>query len=187
LPPTLLQSARAIAFAVLIGAALMVLFSWRQARLLRWAHAILRHVPALDRPQIYAMLAHLLEGFAVLRSRQAPVLLLLTVLAWAGILALAGSVALALHLVVSPIALVFTLVVTTLAMLIPSSPGYIGVFHYWAQQALMQFGVASEPAAAFAVLWHTTNYLTLCVVGVVALWRHGTSLRQLLRRRGATR
>ena len=64
-------------------------------------------------------------------------------------------------------------------MLLPSTPGYIGVFHYLVTVALAPFGVPKEQALTFALVWHSVNYLTLSLSGVVALWLHGTSFGQV--------
>jgi len=72
-------------------------------------------------------------------------------------------------------------VVTTVGMLVPSSPGYVGVFHYLVTVALVPFGVPKDLALSFALVWHGVNYLTLCLSGLVALWLHGTSLGEATR------
>ena len=100
---------------------------------------------------------------------------------------MAWSAAQAMHLQVPVTALGFAVVVTTLGMLLPSSPGYIGVFHYLVTVALAPFGVPKDVALGFALVWHGVNYLTLCASGVVALWVHGTSLSQVLRWRMGAR
>ena len=182
LPADLTALARGIALTALVGTvALLVFSSWKE-RLLRWAHAILRHLRFLDRPQIYTALEHLLDGFAALRGRKGVWLILNSVIGWYAVVGMAWAAGKALGLDVPLTAIIFAVVVTTLWMLVPSSPGYIGVFHYWAAWAVMQFGVPREQAVSFAVLWHAANYLLLSTAGVIALWVHGTSLGQVMRR-----
>ena len=79
---------------------------------------------------------------------------------------MAWSAAQAVHLQVPISAMVFTVVVTTIGMLLPSTPGYIGVFHYLVTVALAPFGVPKEQALTFALVWHGVNYLTLSLSGV---------------------
>jgi uncharacterized membrane protein YbhN (UPF0104 family) len=90
----------------------------------------------------------------------------------------------ALHLELPISAIILAVIMTTLGMLVPSSPGYIGVFEYLVILALAPFSVPKEQALGFALVWHAVNYLTLSLSGVVALWVHGTSLGQVLRWRG---
>jgi hypothetical protein len=53
----------------------------------------------------------------------------------------------------------------TLATLLPSSPGYVGTFDYFAMQGIIAYGAAKEPAAAFTLLAHILMWLPLTVVG----------------------
>jgi hypothetical protein len=166
----------------LAAAAVMVVLSFWKERVLGWAHAILGRVKILDRPGIYAALGHLIDGFATLRGRLGLLLIGLSFLGWVGVVAMAWSAAQAVHLQVPITAIIFAVVVTTLGMLLPSTPGYIGVFHYLVTVALLPFGIPKEQALTFALVWHSVNYLTLSFSGMIALWAHGTSLGQVRER-----
>ena len=77
--------------------------------------------------------------------------------AWMGAFAINYLLMQALH-IEAPIAVAVLLTCTTnLAMLIPSSPGYIGVFHAAATLSLLPFHVASGAALSFAILAHLVN------------------------------
>jgi len=74
--------------------------------------------------------------------------------------------------------------------LLPSTPGYLGVFEYLTTVALLPFGVSKDVAFGFALVFHITNYLTMSVAGVMALWIHGLSFSRVvagLRQRVETR
>ncbi len=182
LPAEMMEAARLLGVAALLGSALIVVLSFWKTRMLSLAHAILRHVRPLDRPGAYAALEHLIDGFATLRSRQGVMLIAISFLSWGVILLVAWACAQAFHLGVSLTAVVFAQIVVALGMLIPSSPGYIGIFHYLTTVALLPFGVSKDQALGYAIVWHATNYLTLSITGMVALWIHGTSLGQVFKR-----
>jgi glycosyltransferase 2 family protein len=182
LPQELTRAAQALGVLALVGAGVMLMLSFWKGRVLGWAHAILGRVRFLDKPGIYAALGHLIDGFATLRGRLGLLLFGLSLLGWVGVVAMAWSSAQAVYLDAPLTAIVFAVVVTTLGMLLPSTPGYIGVFHYLVTVALAQFGVPKEQALTFALVWHGVNYLTLSLSGVVALWLHGTSLGQVMQR-----
>jgi glycosyltransferase 2 family protein len=184
LPVDVMRGAAVVGVLAVVGSAALVILSVYKAWLLRLAHAVLGRVRLLDRPPVYAALEHLIDGFAALRGRLGLFLVLLSLLGWAGVVGMAGSAALAMRLNAPLTALVFAVVLTTLGMLVPSSPGYIGVFHYLVTVALLPFGVPKDTALGFALVWHGVNYLTLCASGVIALWVHGTSLSQILKWRG---
>ena len=73
-------------------------------------------------------------------------------------------------------AAVLVVALTNLGMIVPSSPGYIGVFHYLAVLALGAFGVEKEVALGFAVVAHVISFLPVTMVGAFSLWRCGLSL-----------
>ncbi len=187
LPLEMTRAAQALGILALLGAGSIVLLSfWREA-LLRLARRVFHHVRPLDRPGVYASLGHLIDGFATLRRRLGLVLVGMTVLSWVTVILVAWSCAQAFHLDVPLTAVIFANIVVALGMLVPSSPGYIGVFHYLVTVALAPFGVPKELALGYAIVWHGVNYLTLSVSGMIALGVHGTSLGQVLerwRRRG---
>lgn len=187
LPPDMLAAARGLGLMALLGVVAIVLLSfWRDAAL-RLAQRVLRHIRPLNRPAVYASLGHLVDGFALLRRPLGLLLIAITFLAWVSIIVTSWACAQAFHLDVPWTALIFANIVTALGMLVPSSPGYIGVFHYLVTLALAPFGVPKEIALGYAIVWHGSNYLTLSVSGMVALGVHGTSLGQVLerwRRRG---
>lgn len=68
-----------------------------------------------------------------------------------------------------PVAVLLTCT-TNLAMLIPSSPGYIGVFHLAATASLLPFGVAESRAFSFAILAHLVNVVPVSLIGAALLF-----------------
>ena len=60
------------------------------------------------------------------------------------------------------------LVFTTISVVIPSTPGYVGTFHYLCQIALVMFGVSSSEALSFAVITHIVGVLPVAVAGLPA-------------------
>lgn len=58
---------------------------------------------------------------------------------------------------------------TNLAMLLPSSPGYLGVFHAAATLSLLPFDVGASQAFSFAILAHLVNVLPVSILGAAFL------------------
>lgn len=65
------------------------------------------------------------------------------------------------------------LVITTISVIVPSSPGYVGTFHYLCQLALGLFGVPPGPALSYALVLHGVNLLPVLVVGLGCIWIEG--------------
>jgi uncharacterized membrane protein YbhN (UPF0104 family) len=61
----------------------------------------------------------------------------------------------------------------TLATSIPSSPGYVGTFHYFAALALSQFGAAPALAAAYAIVIHALLWLSTTTAGFALMLAMG--------------
>jgi len=57
----------------------------------------------------------------------------------------------------------------TLSTTIPSSPGYVGTFHYFAALALMRLGADPATATAFAILIHGILWLSTTLVGFLLM------------------
>jgi len=78
----------------------------------------------------------------------------------------------------------FMVVALSLAVSVPSSPGFVGVFQLAGQQALvLPFGAKYDAAAALAITLagHLTYYLLTTVLGLLGLWRLGESFAGLER------
>lgn len=89
--------------------------------------------------------------------------------AWLGAFAINYLLMRALH-IDAPIAVAVLLTCTTnLAMLIPSSPGYVGVFHAAATLSLLPFNVGSGAALSFAILAHLVNVVPVSLIGAAFL------------------
>jgi uncharacterized membrane protein YbhN (UPF0104 family) len=73
----------------------------------------------------------------------------------------------------------FLIVVTNLGSAIPSSPGFVGGYHFLVVYALALWAVPAGQALAFAVVSHGLNYLGVLVLGAYALWHENLALRQL--------
>jgi len=70
--------------------------------------------------------------------------------------------------------------VTNLGILLPSSPGFVGPFHYFCMTALMFTGAPELAAASYAILVHLCFFLPITVWGVSALGYYGIQLGDAL-------
>ena len=76
----------------------------------------------------------------------------------------------------TPIASLILLVATTVSIIVPSSPGYIGTYHYLCVISLMLFDVPKETALSYAILAHASNILPLLVAGLIFSWKEGIKI-----------
>lgn len=68
------------------------------------------------------------------------------------------------------------LVVTTLGIVVPSSPGYVGTYHWLCQISLGMYGVPAGPALSFAILTHGVNFLPVLIVGLILAYVEGVEI-----------
>ncbi|MGE5601813.1 MAG: lysylphosphatidylglycerol synthase transmembrane domain-containing protein [Nitrososphaerales archaeon] len=180
LPAWMMDSVKVLTIGAIAGTAIILVLSFWKERVLGWAHAVFRHVRFLDRPPVYTAIEHLIDGFAALRGRRGPALILLSFAVWAVLIVEVWGVRMAIAPEVSMTAMVFALLVTSLGMIVPSTPGYIGVFHGLVVLVLAPFGVATTTAMSLALVWHAVNYIVLSSAGLIMLAVHGTSLGQVV-------
>jgi uncharacterized protein (TIRG00374 family) len=86
-------------------------------------------------------------------------------MAWLGAFAINYMLMKALN-IDAPVTVAVLLTCTTnLAMLLPSSPGYVGVFHAAATLSLLPFNVGPSRALSFAILAHLVNVVPVSLLG----------------------
>lgn len=71
------------------------------------------------------------------------------------------------------------LVITTIAVLVPSSPGYVGAYHWLCQLSLGFFGVPESDALSFAFAVHGVNFLPILIVGFILVPMTGMSVKTM--------
>ncbi len=71
------------------------------------------------------------------------------------------------------------LVVVSISILVPSSPGFVGVYHAGAVWALSHYNVPKENAVAFAAVLHATQYIIVTLLGFYFLKKEHLSLKRL--------
>jgi hypothetical protein len=154
--------------------------TFQQDRLHRFTSVLTRFMPRLIAEKVMAFIHGFSHGANVLR-RPGRVLILVALCVVGG--SLAGLTTLtwirAFNLPVPWYGAFFVLVVVNLGSAIPSSPGYVGVYHYLAVLALSVWVPDRNAALAYAIGTHTLNMLANISLGAFFLAREGVSLREL--------
>ena len=184
LPPAAEVAGVSIMSVILIGFAFIIMLAvWREPTL-RFVGFVERSLPFGLGARLRARDAaqHFAEGTDALRNPRLWALLL----GWTGVTwlcALVSTLAGTLTLGVQPglAALLFVLVLTSTGQAVPSSPGYVGVYHAAAVLALTSFGVDSATALGIALITHAFTYGSLVIVGLLALWTGGYTFGDVLK------
>jgi hypothetical protein len=88
---------------------------------------------------------------------------------WVGETGLFWAIMRGLNIDVKFSAALMTMAVTTLSTLVPSSPGYIGPFHFAAYTMAVISGSSTSDAASFAVLAHLALWIPTTLSGGIAI------------------
>ena len=176
LPDWSLQGAKLSALG--FGAALIVMLVlvWQRTRIERWAEQILDRIPRLHTQTWLQRIIHILDGFAVLQPGQ-PLLIIVfwSVVGWLSS-ALTFHLALLAFIPNPPFSVsLFVTVTSTFALLLPATPGGIGVLQYAIKLSLLVFGIDDTTALSFAIVFHVMEIIVMDVIGAVALWREAGS------------
>lgn len=75
----------------------------------------------------------------------------------------------------------FLLVFVNLGIMVPSVPGYIGTYQFFATLALSAFAVNADYAFGLAVVAHAMQYTLITGIGLICLWRLGLRLGSIAR------
>jgi hypothetical protein len=68
------------------------------------------------------------------------------------------------------------LVLTTVSVVVPSTPGYVGTFHYLCQVALLMFDVPASHALSYAIVAHAVGILPVTLIGLAAAQVEGVAI-----------
>jgi uncharacterized membrane protein YbhN (UPF0104 family) len=172
-----------VVLAAMIGLVIVVRMRSLSQRILDWFLARLRFLPA---KVIRARWGELVEGLApLIQLKSGLSVIFWTLAAWFCSISIYMFSMLAFKPDARPVEAVFIIVALALAITIPSSPGFIGVFQYVGQQALvLPFAGRYSESQALAITM--TSYLIYYVfttgLGVIALWKVGESFGSLWRR-----
>jgi uncharacterized protein (TIRG00374 family) len=173
-----------IATVILVGFGFVVALAVWRTPTLRLVGTIQSWLPMGlgQRLHLQAAAQQFAEGTDSLRVPRLWLMLLgWTAVTWAFSLGstLAGTLALGVQPGLA--ALLFLLVLTSTGQAVPSSPGYVGVYHAAATLALTAFGVDTATAVGIALITHAFSYGSLVIVGMIALWTGGYTFGDLLK------
>ncbi len=76
-------------------------------------------------------------------------------------------------------AALFILVFLVFAVMVPSSPGYIGTYHAACVYGLMAFSIPKEQALSVALVVHAVGFFPVILFGFFFLWRDKLSFKTL--------
>jgi uncharacterized protein (TIRG00374 family) len=167
--------------------ALLALLKLRPEFMLRFIKIITQPFPRSLRNKLVTLVESFTQGIVALKDRETYVIFfILSVLIW---IAYTAVLAIGLYafdfieLYHVPLGASFVvLIMTTIGILIPSSPGYVGTYHWLCMLSLGLFGVPESPALAYAIAVHAISMIPVALVGVAFALKEGMKLSEIGRR-----
>jgi len=169
------QVGQAGAMALWMAGSTMVLVlmfpGWAAKPVLTASQALARRWPARAGHLHAGLQRSLLTLQHVAKGQVMPILLSWSVAAWACEGILFWCIAHAIGTLPVPGGAWLALPVATLSTLIPSTPGYVGTFDFFAAHAMQQVGNPTTASMAYALLVHALLWLPPTVIGGLYLLR----------------
>jgi uncharacterized protein (TIRG00374 family) len=169
LPPVTWLHTAAILAIVLFAATVstvVVLLRWGERPFL----VVLSRVPLVSLERAERAAASFVRGAASLREpRLAATALLLTAVSWIPLALSTWMLIVGFHLGLSPVAGLLVTIATGLSLVLPSSPGAVGVFEAAALVGLKAYGIGKSDALSFALVLHAVNFFPYVLAGVAVL------------------
>ncbi len=184
--PQWIRDSGYLIFMVTFGAILFMGFLvYKTEPTLKFLKKLLFLFPEKIRTNILDSVESLIGGFGVLRNpRYYFIVAILSLLIWACYVGIVQMIIMsfgldtAYHLPV--LASVVVLIMTGIGVTIPSSPGYVGTYHYLAMQGLALYGVPGSDALSVAVVLHLFNFIPSTLVGLYYFGRENLKLSDAL-------
>jgi len=121
-----------------------------------------------------------LNGAASLKSiGQLIKIVLLSFSIWAVEITVYFAVVHAFNLDIPLVAFFLMLVAVNLGMLLPSTPGGLGVFQFAVVESLLLFSIQKSSGMAVALVLHMVQIIPVTVIGLLWLYRHHISIENI--------
>lgn len=146
-----------------------------------WVWRFVGRVPVLGHPKLRRALSSLVDGFRVLTVwKLLPGIAISSALIWGGYAAFNYMFVFVFGLPELPFAAAcFVLVATAFSMVVPSSPGAVGVFEGAAMVALSLWGLEQSRAFGYVFGFHIFTNIVMIVLGALALLWEGLSYAEV--------
>jgi hypothetical protein len=170
----------AVVAAVLTALIVVIVFVLDRYRVrpIHFALKPLERIPRVSAEHVERAAENLVQGLGALhRPRLAIPAFLLTLASWLVLAAAFWFVLIGFDLGLGFDAGMLVLVTTTLALVIPSAPGGLGVFEAGGVVALRAYGIDDSTALSCTVVLHALSILPYAAAGFVVLQRHAYRLR----------
>jgi len=163
-----------------LSLAVVILLKLKTPTLLRLIRSAMFRFPPKWADRVVGALDSFSSGLRILESwKDVLIALVLSIALWGTVAATIYLAILSFGIDVPPVAPMVVMVVLMLGLMVPSSPGFVGTFQYFASWGLLTFGVPESKALSFSIVYHASQHLPITALGLFYLWRGGLSFREI--------
>jgi len=149
-------------------------------KVIKRVDSLLKFLPASARDKLKNMLYSFAEGLQVLKnSGDLVMVIIFSVAVWLVMASAFEFAIIAFDLKVPIYAAFVLMVILALGVMIPSSPGFVGTYHYLCIASLGLFAISKDVALSFSIVAHASGFIPITLIGLYYLWRESLSLRDL--------
>ena len=181
LPGNAMQWIRIFGALGLVGVIGIASLLWQRALAERILMAVLRRIPRISPERWLGLWRNLMSGFDALSSvRGALIVIGYTIVGWIGTAGVFWTLLRAFVPGASIVPPVFVMCIQGFFMAVPATPGNWGVFEAVGRQGLViPFGYPDAQAISYTIVLHFFEYLTVNILGVIALMKYSLSLSDI--------
>ncbi|MDQ3817298.1 MAG: flippase-like domain-containing protein [Acidobacteriota bacterium] len=188
LPFWLRRAGIVVGLVALVAIFSLVLLNVAGERAVRWFTKRLKFLPQNLLTRAEAVGGGFVAGTSGLRHASSALRFSgYTILIWAVELFIMLLIGQIFNLPVSLFGMLFVMLVVGLGTMVPSSPGYIGTYEFFAVNALGALGVTGTPALSFAFVSHAVTLLGSSIIGALCMASQRIELSSALKREAASR
>jgi hypothetical protein len=146
----------------------------------RWAEVILRPFPRAVRTKILTILLAFIEGLGIFKSAKNMVAsVILSPIVWLPAVAMNSLLLASAGIHLSMLVSVLLLVALCIGVALPSAPGFIGNVQFVCVAVLKLFGVPTEQALMFSLIYNACNFVAILANGLVCVFAEGLSFSEI--------
>jgi len=178
--PRMLQGLNIAIIIALVGITLIVILALKPAQVGHLLTKYLFFIPPAVKETIESIVIRFSEGLKFLTNIRSVISVgIQTLLIWL-LMGFSNIFIIYAFNIDLPIdALYVILVFVSISILVPSSPGFVGVYHAGAVWALKSYGVVAAEALSIAIVLHAVQYIVVTLMGFYYLKKEHLSLKRL--------
>lgn len=180
LPDSVRNAGYAAAGVYVVTLAFLIALLVRESATLQLVATVLRFAPRRVATSVMRLLETFVSGLVVLRRAKLVLISVgISFLVWIGYAGTLYFMALAFDIQLGFAESFVVLLILTIALTLPSTPGFVGAMEWAIKVGLVLFGIDPSQAFAFAIVYHVTQYVPTTVGGLIVLWMDRLSMVEI--------